>query len=79
MALHLARDPVTSLWYHNDRLERHMMELRRRRREGLEYYFALNKRLRKELHSLIPALVRNTAVTPLFRKRCSTVIFSSAL
>ncbi len=68
MVLHLARDPVTSLWYHNDRLERHMMELRRRRREGLEYYFALNKRLRKELHSLIPALLRNTAVPALLRE-----------
>lgn len=68
MALHLARDPVTSLWYHNDRLERRMMELRKERREGLEYYFSLNKRLRKELHSLIPSLVRNTAATPLLRE-----------
>ncbi len=59
MALHVARDPVTSLWYHNDRLERRMLDLRRRRREALERYFALNKRLRKELHSLIPALVGN--------------------
>ena len=58
MALHLARDPVTSLWYHNDRLERRMLELRNRRREGLEYYFALNKRLRKELHSHIPGLLQ---------------------
>jgi aspartate/methionine/tyrosine aminotransferase len=68
MALHVARDPVTSLWYHNDRLERHMMELRRKRREGLEYYFSLNKRLRKELHGLIPAIVRNTAVPALLRE-----------
>jgi aspartate/methionine/tyrosine aminotransferase len=76
MALHLARDPVTSLWYHNDRLERRMMELRSRRREGLEYYFALNKRLRKELHSLIPALVRNTAVPALLRE---TVLYRDLL
>lgn len=61
MALHLARDPVTSLWYHNDRLERHMKELRVKRRQGLEYYFAINKRLRKEMHRLIPALQRNIA------------------
>ena len=59
MALHLARDPVTSLWYHNDRLERRMLELRRERREALEYYFALNKRLRKELHRLVPAVLRH--------------------
>ncbi len=61
MALHLARDPVTSLWYHNDRLERRMLDLRRRRREALEYYFALNKRLRKELHRLIPEIQRNAS------------------
>ena len=76
MALRLARDPVTSLWYHNDRLERHMMELRRRRREGLEYYFALNKSLRKELHSLIPALLRNIAVPALLRE---TVLYRDLL
>ncbi|MBP1691052.1 MAG: hypothetical protein H6Q32_404, partial [Bacteroidetes bacterium] len=59
MALHLARDPVTSLWYHNDRLEHRMLELRSRRRDGLEYYFALNKRLRKELHQHIPSLLQS--------------------
>ncbi len=59
MILHMARDPVTSLWYHNDRLERRMLELRSRRREGLEYYFAFNKRLRKELHSHIPGLLQH--------------------
>jgi hypothetical protein len=68
MALRLARDPVTSLWYHNDRLERHMMELRRKRRDGLEYYFSLNKRLRKELHALIPSIVRNTSAPGLLRE-----------
>ena len=68
MALHLARDPVTSLWYHNDRLERRMMDLRTRRREGLEYYFALNKRLRKELHGLIPAIAGNGTHRDLFRE-----------
>jgi aspartate/methionine/tyrosine aminotransferase len=57
MALHIARDPVTSLWRHNDRLERKMLDLRRKRREGLERYFALNKRVRKELHRLIPELI----------------------
>ncbi|MCC6398857.1 MAG: pyridoxal phosphate-dependent aminotransferase, partial [Bacteroidetes bacterium] len=59
MALHIARDPVTSLWYHNDRLEHRMLELRARRRDGLEYYFALNKRLRKELHQHIPSLLQS--------------------
>ncbi len=76
MTLHLARDPVTSLWYHNDRLERHMMELRRKRREGLEYYFALNKRLRKELHAHIGALVRPTTPPELLRQ---TVLFRDLL
>lgn len=55
--LHLARDPLTVLWQHNDRLERKMLELRRRRREGLEYYFALNKRLRKALYERIPLIL----------------------
>ena len=59
MRLHLARDPVTSLWYHNDRLERRMVDLRRQRREALEYYFGVNKKLRKELHALIPDIRRN--------------------
>ncbi len=68
MALHLARDPVTSLWYHNDRLERRMLDLRRRRREALEYYFALNKRLRKELHRLIPEIQRNVSHRALLRE-----------
>lgn len=71
MALHLARDPVTSLWYHNDRLEQKMLALRGERRRGLEYYFALNKKLRKTLHAHLhlfrehandPALLRE-AVT----------------
>jgi aspartate/methionine/tyrosine aminotransferase len=68
MALHLARDPVTSLWYHNDRLERRMLDLRRKRRDALEYYFALNKRLRKELHGLIPALQRNVGNPAVLRE-----------
>ncbi|MCX6137603.1 MAG: pyridoxal phosphate-dependent aminotransferase [Ignavibacteriales bacterium] len=59
MSLHLARDPVTLLWHHNDRLERTMLDLRRKRREMLTYYFALNKKLRKELFKLIPAIQRN--------------------
>jgi aspartate/methionine/tyrosine aminotransferase len=61
MTLHIARDPVTSLWRHNDRLERRMQELRVRRRNALEYYFSINKRLRKELRLLLPALQRNVA------------------
>lgn len=59
MKLHLAKDPLTSLWQHNDRLEREMLDLRKRRRDTLEYYFSLNKQLRKTLHSLIPRIVEN--------------------
>ncbi|HXX65062.1 MAG TPA: aminotransferase class I/II-fold pyridoxal phosphate-dependent enzyme [Bacteroidota bacterium] len=71
MTLHLARDPVTSLWYHNDRLERRMKELRVKRRQGLEYYFAINKRLRKEMYRLIPALQRNVTNRVLIREAVS--------
>ncbi len=53
MKLGIARDPLTLLWRHNDRLERKMFHLRTQRRESLEYYFSLNKRLRKQLHGLI--------------------------
>jgi len=59
MRLHLARDPMTALWQHNDRLERRMVKLRSQRREGLEYYFALNKRLRKTLYANQDAILRN--------------------
>ena len=59
MKLHLAKDPLMSLWQHNDRLERKMLDLRKRRRDTLEYYFSLNKRLRKTIHSLIPSIAEN--------------------
>jgi len=57
--LHIAEDPLTKMWKHNDRLERKMLELRHKRRDTLEYYFALNKKLRKTLHSLIPVIQKN--------------------
>ena len=63
MKLHIARDPVVSLWEHNDRLERRMLELRRERRRTLEYYFGLNKSLRKCLRANLGELrkhVKNT-------------------
>lgn len=53
MKLRLARDPLTLLWQHNDRLERKMVDLRQKRRETLEYYFFINKLLRKQLFSLL--------------------------
>ncbi|MGK9475547.1 aminotransferase class I/II-fold pyridoxal phosphate-dependent enzyme [Melioribacter sp. OK-6-Me] len=59
MKLHIAQDPVTRLWHHNDRLERKMLDLRIRRRNTLEYYFDLNKRLRKTLHGHIPEIMKN--------------------
>lgn len=55
--LHLRRDPVKVLWQHNDRYERKMLELREQRRRMLDYYFALNKKLRKQLHALIPVII----------------------
>ena len=59
MAMHLARDPVRSLWQHNDRLERKMLQLRLQRRELLEFYFALNKQLRKTLFEFLPVIEKN--------------------
>ncbi|MBP1655225.1 MAG: hypothetical protein H6Q28_1781, partial [Bacteroidetes bacterium] len=59
MRLHVARDPLSALWQHNDRLERRMLALREERRRALQYYFLLNKQLRKALHALIPSIRAN--------------------
>ncbi len=45
----VVRDPIRALWQHNDRLEKKMLDLRKQRHDSMEYYFALNKRLRKLL------------------------------
>lgn len=66
--LHLRRDPARVLWQHNDRYEQKMGELRDQRRMMLETYFALNKKLRKQLHTLIPEIQANRAVEPLLRE-----------
>jgi len=59
--LHLRRDPARVLWQHNDRYERKMLELRRQRSSMLEFYFSLNKEIRKQLYALIPAIRQNRA------------------
>ncbi|MFL7869328.1 MAG: pyridoxal phosphate-dependent aminotransferase [Anaerolineales bacterium] len=66
--LHLRRDPARVLWQHNDRYERKMLELRGQRRATLEFYFSLNKALRKQLYALIPAIQDNRASAPLLRE-----------
>jgi hypothetical protein len=66
--LHLRRDPARVLWQHNDRYERKMLELRGQRRAALEFYFSLNKALRKQLYALIPVIQNNRASEPLLRE-----------
>ncbi len=66
--LHLRRDPARVLWEHNDRYERKMLELRQQRRDTLEFYFALNKALRKQLYALISSIQNNRASEPLIRE-----------
>lgn len=66
--LHLRRDPARVLWQHNDRYEQKMLELRQQRRATLEFYFALNKELRKQLYALIPAIQSHRAAEPLLRE-----------
>ncbi|MFZ2322645.1 MAG: pyridoxal phosphate-dependent aminotransferase [Ignavibacteriaceae bacterium] len=61
MKLRIAQDPVIKLWQHNDRLEQKMIELRLERSKKLEYYFRLNKDLRKALHNLIPVIIKNSS------------------
>ena len=65
---HLRRDPARVLWQHNDRYEKKMLELREERRRTLEYYFSLNKQLRKQLHALIPAIQMHRTVERLLRE-----------
>ncbi len=66
--LHLRRDPARVLWQHNDRYERKMLELRGQRRATLEFYFSLNKALRKQLYALIPAILNNLGSEPLLQE-----------
>ena len=61
MKLRVAQDPVIKLWQHNDRLEQKMIALRLERSKKLEYYFRLNKELRKTLHNLIPVIIKNSS------------------
>ncbi|MCC7209037.1 MAG: pyridoxal phosphate-dependent aminotransferase, partial [Anaerolineae bacterium] len=66
--LHLRPDPARVLWQHNDRYEQRMLELRQERRNTLEYYFSLNKQLRKQLHALIPAIQQHRTAERLLRE-----------
>jgi aspartate/methionine/tyrosine aminotransferase len=59
MRLHLSKDPLKALWQHNDRLEKRMFQMRQQRRDSLEYYFSLNKNLRKTLHGLLPKIEKH--------------------
>ena len=70
MSLHVVPDPLTRLWRHNDHLERRMLDLRRKRRDTMEQYFSLNKRLRKQLHGLIPVIRRNLKDPELLLEAC---------
>lgn len=56
MKFGVAKDPVMKLWQHNDILERRMNSLRLKRRYQLEYFFGLNKVLRKTAFSLLPMI-----------------------
>ncbi len=65
---HMRRDPAKVLLQHNDRYEQKMFELRQERRKTLEYYFELNKQLRKQLYALIPAIQMNRTSERLLRE-----------
>jgi len=66
--LHLRRDPARVLWQHNDRYERKMLDLRNQRSTMLEFYFGLNKKIRKQLYALIPSIQQNRASDDLLRE-----------
>jgi aspartate/methionine/tyrosine aminotransferase len=58
MKLGISSDPIESLLEHNNRLERRMNKLKQSRRQKLEYFFSVNKKLRKELFSRIDDIVQ---------------------
>lgn len=68
MKLGIAQDPIIKLWQHNDSLEQKMFEMRNERRKKLEYYFRLNKDLRKALNSLIPFVLKHSSHPQLMLK-----------
>jgi aspartate/methionine/tyrosine aminotransferase len=70
MKLKLAQDPLTSLWHHNDRLERRMIELRIQRKNAIEYFFSLNKKLRKTLNSQLSSFQKNIKDRELVTEAC---------
>jgi aspartate/methionine/tyrosine aminotransferase len=57
--LKLRRDPLSVLFSHNSRLEKTMLQLRQQRTSSLQFYFELNKQLRKKLYSLIPKITEH--------------------
>ena len=67
MQLHLASDPLRSLWQHNDRSERRMVDASATaKRDGLVYYFSLNKHLCARRCTLaIPAIVGTSLLSDL--------------
>ena len=73
MKLGIAQDPLTKLWQHNDRLEQKMLAMRLERKNRLEYYFRLNKELRKVLHGLIPFITKKRFIlTPRIHQKLIT-------
>jgi len=58
ISLNLMSDPIDVISEHNNRLERKMELLRTKRRKQLEYYFGLNKKLRKILYSHLEQIKR---------------------
>ncbi|MCX7609831.1 MAG: aminotransferase class I/II-fold pyridoxal phosphate-dependent enzyme [Anaerolineales bacterium] len=63
-----ARDEAERLLEHNDSAEQAMLKMRQERRRRLDEYFALNKRLRKQLYALIPTLCEHRSLEPLLEE-----------
>lgn len=57
--LGIVKDPLSALWQHNDRLEKKMFDLRNQRSKTMDYYFSLNKRLRKTLYRVLPQVEKS--------------------
>lgn len=57
--LGLARTSLSSLWEHNDRLEKRMQALRKERRSQLAHFFNLDKLLRKTMYANLGRIREN--------------------
>lgn len=71
ISLNILSDPIDVISEHNNSLERKMKSLKLKRREQLDYYFALNKKLRKSLYTNLNLIKENLSDNEFIYKFCN--------